>query len=105
MKFLITGPAGLVGSQIIKDLTNQNHIVYSCYNNSKSDLGIPEKLDLLESINIKKIIDETVPDVILHLAAMTNVDLCETQKDLTTKINVNVTETLARGAAKKDTFF
>jgi dTDP-4-dehydrorhamnose reductase len=36
---------------------------------------------------------------------MTNVDLCETQKDLTTKINVNVTETLARGAAKKDTFF
>jgi dTDP-4-dehydrorhamnose reductase len=36
---------------------------------------------------------------------MTNVDLCETQKDLATKINANATETLAREAVKKDVFF
>jgi dTDP-4-dehydrorhamnose reductase len=105
MKFIITGSAGLVASQVTKDLTNQNHIVYSCYNNSKPDSGIPKKLDLLEPINIKKIIDETAPDVIIHLAAMTNVDLCESQKDLATKINANATETLAREAAKKNIFF
>jgi len=34
MKFLVTGSAGLVGSQIVKDLILQNHQVYSCYNDS-----------------------------------------------------------------------
>jgi dTDP-4-dehydrorhamnose reductase len=105
MKFLITGSTGLVGSQVTKDLIDQNHLVYSCYHDSKPDLGIPKKLDLLDSISIKKIVDETTPDVIIHLAAMTNVDLCEVQKDLATKINANATEILAKQAAKRNVFF
>ena len=36
---------------------------------------------------------------------MTNVELCETEKDLATKINVKSTETIAKQAAKQQAFF
>ena len=105
MKFLITGSAGLVGSQVVKDLKCQNHVVYSCYHDSKPNSGIPKILDLLDPCDIKKVVGDTTPDVIIHLAAMTNVDQCETESDLAAKINVSATEALAKQAAKQNAFF
>lgn len=105
MKFLVTGSAGLVGSQVVKDLVDKNHAVYSCYHDDMPEYGIPTRLDLLDTSNIKKTVDNTTPDVIIHLAAMTSVDLCETQKDLAIKINADATETLAKEAAKQNAFF
>jgi len=46
MKFLVTGSAGLVGSQVVKDLTDLNHQVYSSYHDTKPEYGIATKLDL-----------------------------------------------------------
>jgi dTDP-4-dehydrorhamnose reductase len=105
MKFLVTGSTGLVGSQVVKDLTEQNHTVYSCYHDSTPDAGIPIMLDLLDSNNIKKVVSDTNPDIIIHLAAMTNVDQCETQPDVARKINSVATEILAKQAAKQKAFF
>jgi len=45
------------------------------------------------------------PDVVIHLAAMTNVDLCETEKELAYILNVKSTETLAKEAARINAFF
>ena len=105
MKFLVTGSAGLVGSQVVKDLAKQNHTVYSCYHNEKPVHGIPLQLDLTDQDKIIQTLQETKPDRIIHLAAMTNVELCETEKDLATKINVKSTETIAKQAAKQQAFF
>ena len=105
MKFLVTGSAGLVGSQVVKDLVEQNHTVYSCYHNEKPVHGIPLQLDLTDQDKIIQTIQETKPDRIIHLAAMTNVELCETEKDLATIINVKSTETIAKQAAKQQAFF
>ncbi|MDH3312844.1 MAG: dTDP-4-dehydrorhamnose reductase [Nitrosopumilus sp.] len=105
MKFLVTGSAGLIGSQVIKDLTLENHEVYSCYHNNKPICGNPLQLDLTNQDKIIKTIQEIKPDSIIHLAAMTNVDLCETQQELAHLINVKSTEILAKQAAKLDTFF
>jgi dTDP-4-dehydrorhamnose reductase len=104
MKFLVTGSAGLVGRQIIKDLTKSYDEIYACYNNSKPEHGIATPLDLTNSANIIKVVDNTKPDVIIHLAAMTNVDQCEKEKDLALKINAKATQTLARQAAKHGSF-
>jgi dTDP-4-dehydrorhamnose reductase len=105
MKFLVTGSAGLVGSQVIRDLVEQNHTVYSCYHDDMPEYGIPTNLDLTDKEKIKKTIQDTKPDRIIHLAAMTNVDLCETQRDLAVLLNTKSTEILAREAAKLHIFF
>ena len=105
MKFLVTGSAGLVGSQVIKDLVEKNHTVYSCYHDEKPEHGTPVKLDLVNQDDIVDAIDKIKPDSITHLAAMTGVDQCETQQDLAMKINGNATEIMARQAAKNNCFF
>ena len=105
MKFLVTGSAGLIGSQIVKDLVQKNHTTYSCYHDQKPLQGIPTHLDLSDKKQIIQTLQETKPDRIIHLAAMTSVDLCETEKERATMINTKSTETLAREAAKQNTFF
>jgi dTDP-4-dehydrorhamnose reductase len=105
MKFLVTGSTGLIGSQVVKDLAQQNHDVYSCYHYEKPKYGIPVKLDLTDKDSILQIITETKPDRIIHLAAMTNVDLCESEKYLANLVNVKATETIAKQAAKEKSFF
>ncbi len=105
MKFLVTGSSGLIGSQVVKDLEKQNHTVYSCYHDEKPAHGTPLQLDLTDQNKIIQTLQETKPDKIIHLAAMTNVDLCETEKELATQINVKATETIAKQASKQNTFF
>ena len=100
MKFLVTGAAGLVGSQVVKDLVEQKQTVFSCFHDEKPTNGNLVYLDLSDENNIIKTLQEIKPDVIIHLAAITNVDLCETEQELATKINVNATKILAQQAAK-----
>lgn len=105
MKFLVTGSAGLVGNQVVKDLSKSSDEIYSCYHNSKPEYGIPLQMDLTSSESIKSIINKAHPDCIIHLGAMTNVDLCETEKDLAMKVNARATHALAKEAAKYNSFF
>ena len=105
MKFLVTGSSGLVGSQVVKDLVQQNHTVYSCYHDEKPLDGIPIPLDLTDENKIIQTLEEIKPDRIIHLAAMTSVDLCETEQKLATQINTKATEILANQAAKQNAFF
>jgi len=105
MKFLVTGSAGLIGSKVVTDLVQQNHTVYSCYHDAKPLQGIQTLLDLSDEIQIIQTLQEINPDRIIHLAAMTGVDLCETEKELATLINTKATETLAKQAAKQNIFF
>ncbi len=105
MKFLVTGSAGLVGTQVIKDLSNQGHTIYSCYHESKPSDGILTQLDLTKTDNIVSTVEKTNPDAIIHLAAITDVDLCETEQELAMTVNAKATETLAKQAAKNDSFF
>jgi len=105
MKFLVTGSSGLVGSQVVKDLAKQNLEVYSCYHNEKPEHGTPVKLDLVNQNEIEETINKINPDSIIHLAAMTGVDQCETHQDLAMMINAKATEIMARQAAKQQAFF
>jgi len=105
MKFLITGSAGLVGNQVVKDLEEKGETVYSTYHNTKLEFGIPTQMDLEQPDKIENIVEKIKPDSIIHLAAMTNVDECEKEKDLAMKINAKATETLSKQAAKQKLFF
>lgn len=105
MKFLVTGSSGLVGIQVTRDLLKQNHEVYSIYHNEKPEYGITKQLDLSDNEKIIQTFQEIKPDVVIHLAAITNVDLCETQPELAMSINTTATEILAKQASKQKSFF
>jgi dTDP-4-dehydrorhamnose reductase len=104
MKFLVTGSAGLVGRQVIRDLLKSYADVYSCYHNSKPEDGIATPLDLANQDSIIKTVESIKPDIIIHLAAMTNVDQCETEKELAQKLNAKSTAILSEQAKKFDAF-
>jgi dTDP-4-dehydrorhamnose reductase len=104
MKFLVTGSTGLVGRQVVKDLVQSYDNVYSCFHNSKPEAGIATQLDLTNPENIIKVVQSTKPDVIIHLAAMTDVDQCETEKEMALKINAKSTAILSEQAAKHGAF-
>ena len=103
LKFLVTGSAGLIGRQVVKDLT-ETHEVFSCYNKSKPEFGISTKMDLLNHEMISNILSEKNPDIVIHLGAMTAVDLCDTQQDNALKINSQATEILAKECSKINSF-
>ena len=61
MKFLVTGSAGLVGRQVVKDLVELGDTVYSVFHNSKPENGIPTHMDLSSEDNIKQEIEKIKP--------------------------------------------
>ena len=105
MKFLVTGSTGLIGQNVVADLVSQNHEVYSSYYSNKPKNGIPIQMDLANLENTKKVIQKIAPDNVIHLAAMTNVDLCEREKELAYLTNVKSTELLAQESSKISAFF
>ena len=98
MKYLVTGSAGLIGNQLVHDLEQSGEIVYSCYNNMKPVYGIPTKLNLLNLEDIHKIFKKFQPDVIIHSAALTDVEKCEVESELANLLNVKSTEIIAKEA-------
>jgi dTDP-4-dehydrorhamnose reductase len=104
-KILVTGSAGLIGRQIVKDLIEESLDVYSCYNKSMPEFGIPTHFDLTKKERIIEIFQTIKPDIVIHLAAITDVEKCEIQRKQAFIINSNSTKILAREAAKHKAFF
>jgi len=104
-KILVTGSAGLVGSQVIKDLVERKFDVYSCYNVEKPMYGILTHLDLASDKMIIDIMQSIKPEIVIHLAAITDVEMCETHHDFASLINSKSTEILSQESAKHNSFF
>ena len=104
-KILVTGSAGLIGSQVVKDLTKENYDVYSCYHKINPEFGTPINLDLTNEAKIINILNTINPEIIIHLAAETDVEKCEIQKEKATILNTTATKILARESSKHDIFF
>lgn len=98
MKYLVTGSAGLIGSQLVSNLEQSGQTVYSCYNDTKPSHGIPVKLNLLNIQEISTTLQQFQPDVIIHLAALTDVEKCELEPKLAYSINTKATEEIVKEA-------
>jgi len=103
LKVLVTGSAGLVGRQVVKDLSN-SHQVFSCYNESKPEYGDSVKMDLKNHEMISSILTEKKPEIVIHLGAMTGVDLCEKERTSASEINTKATEIIAKECSKLNSF-
>jgi len=85
-KILITGSNGLLGQKIVLNLINNN--AYEIIATSLGENRLPletgytyEMLDITHQDEIAAAVAKHLPDAIIHTAAMTNVDACESQKE------------------------
>ena len=103
MRIFITGGSGLLGSKIA-EIALRNYEVYTGYCHNKPEFGEPVKLDLTKERDLE-VIYKIKPKVIIHTAALTNVDECETNKELAYKINAEGTRRVVEIAKDLGAFF
>lgn len=97
MKFFVTGGSGLLGGNFVSLAGSRiGHEVIAT--GLKHDAGIT--LDITDRAKTLKAISENAPDVVVHAAAMTNVDMCEKEKGMARKVNVDGTRNVADACAK-----
>ncbi|MBQ6220934.1 MAG: dTDP-4-dehydrorhamnose reductase [Methanosphaera sp.] len=97
MKYFITGGSGLLGERLTTVSNSEDELVLSHNSNPTSNTI---KCDITNEEEVRKVLNREKPDVIIHCAAMTNVDLCEDEIDLAYKINGDGTGYLARAASQ-----
>jgi dTDP-4-dehydrorhamnose reductase len=81
---------GMIGYELVKKFLELDD--YKVYIITRSDKGFFDDVekyfvDIADENKIKEIIRKINPDFVINTAAMTNVDLCETERDLAYKIN------------------
>jgi len=99
LKLLVTGAGGLLGSAVAK-IASDRHTVFSGFRRRVPKFGKPVAMDLLNLERIQRVVLTLKPDAILHAAALTDVDRCEAEKRVATKVNYEATKTIAVAAAR-----
>jgi len=64
---------------------------------------IYEELDICDQENVSQLIGKYRPDSVIHTAAMTNVDTCESEKELCYKLNVDAVKNLIAACEQYNT--
>lgn len=103
MRIFITGGSGLLGSKIA-EIALRNYEVYTGYCHNKPEFGETVKFDLTKERDLE-VIYKIKPEVIIHTAALTNVDECEANKELAYKINAEGTRRVVEIAKDLGAFF
>jgi dTDP-4-dehydrorhamnose reductase len=97
-KILITGANGLLGqavSSIFKRESDFELIQSSVEDSPFLDLGIKYlKLDITNKDEVKKLVSQNHPDVIINCAAFTDVDKCESERENCWRLNVDAVKNL-----------
>lgn len=103
---LITGATGLLGRNIALLAAQKYELFGVARSFGAFPAGcIPIYLDLENRVATLRCANECLPDVIVHCAAMTDVDRCEAEADAARKLNVGASRTLAEWAATKGSLF
>ncbi|MCE5324649.1 dTDP-4-dehydrorhamnose reductase [bacterium] len=94
MRVLVTGACGMLGRLVCEGLKKENHdiiptdVIDGC-----------EMLDISDTNAVFEIINRVKPEMVIHCAAMTDVDGCEREPDKAFKINAVGTWNLACACA------
>ena len=92
MKILVTGSYGQLGRSLFNHLNPNIKIFWTGRNIPLGEEGF--HLDILDRINFKELINLYEPDILINLAALTNVDFCEKNPVLAREINCKGVENI-----------
>lgn len=92
-KILVTGSNGLLGQKLTDAIIRDRKFELIATSKGENRHSIKEgyqyaSMDIANPESIKKVVSEYRPDVIINTAAMTNVDVCEKEKEECWLLNV-----------------
>lgn len=96
-KIVVTGANGLLGQSILRQLASKSFdVIATGRGEDRTGEGLKDKyvyeaVDITDGPAIQKFILDQQPDIILHAAAMTQVDQCELDKQECYNVNVTAT--------------
>lgn len=106
---LITGSNGLLGQKLVELLVQQSNV--DLIATAKGENRLPDvagyryvSLDITNAEEINTIFENFKPHAVIHTAAMTNVDTCETDQKGCELLNVTAVTYLIDACQKHDTF-
>ncbi len=100
-RVLITGANGLLGQELVAlmsrfpeyDVLATGRDALPRFQDSSCGYTM---LDITSASQVKRLFQDFAPDVVINCAAMTQVDLCETEREECWKVNVGGVENLAK---------
>ena len=109
IKILITGANGLLGQKLVSLLEKDAsiHVIATAHRqpsirSQKADFHL---LNITDKSQVELILHSTRPDVVIHTAAMTNVDQCETDREGCWLTNVTAVQYLVNACSQNNIHF
>ncbi|MGH9729324.1 MAG: SDR family oxidoreductase [Candidatus Acidiferrales bacterium] len=100
-KLLITGATGLLGSNLIRPAAESYEVIGWARSLAEMPPGCAmDRVELTNAEITMRLLCERRPDVIVHCAAMTDVERCEREPGGARAINAEATRTLAQWCAQ-----
>lgn len=98
-KILVTGSNGLLGQKITEKILKEGGVQLIATAKGANRYPVAKgyeyaEMDILNPAEVRAVVGRYRPDAIIHTAAMTNVDTCETEKELAYQLNVVAVQTL-----------
>ena len=106
MKILVTGSNGLLGQKLSELLEKDTSVELIATAARSSALPVRsgkfEVMDITNVDSVNHVIDLYKPDVIINTAAMTQVDQCETQREVCWKSNVDAVGNIVEASRRNN---
>ncbi len=108
-KILIIGANGFLGTNLLRFRGDNEHykqkfnFVAASLNNTNIEKEVPfYQIDIIKSQDTMDKVLKISPDILILTAAMTNVDQCEINKNLATKVNIDGAKNVIKACEKID---
>ncbi|MBU1096143.1 MAG: dTDP-4-dehydrorhamnose reductase [Bacteroidetes bacterium] len=98
-RICIVGSNGMLGQRIIEFYSGLKNVeLFACSFENESFISDVNylQIDITSQKDVQKLIHQFYPDYIINAAAFTNVDKCESEKELSWKVNVTGVENLVK---------
>ena len=96
-KILITGTNGMLGKDIYEALREDDqNIIYAINRNKDTRISNSYATDIRNFQIISQIINDIKPDIVIHTAALVDVDYCENNREIAYDVNVSASKNLAK---------
>ncbi len=95
MRVLLTGASGLLGRAFVRQFEKSSELYATAFSRCAPPL---HRLDLRDEAQVKALVRDFRPELIIHSAAERRPDICENDHEATDALNVSAVETLTNCA-------